>query len=125
MKTLPTTEFPDIEAPLPSDLTLLGRPRSTPSVMRPSHTKSRLDLHQRDIGSFGRQAQAVCLLDQVLHVINLPCGYNDKLAELDRLDGELQSLLRLLMDRKYCARGVTCAAISILMRYSVLLNIRV
>jgi len=49
------------------------------------------------VGSFSREAQAACLLDQVLSAIKI-ADIGVKQAELSRIDSELQSFLTIVMD---------------------------
>jgi hypothetical protein len=66
------------------------------------------------VGNFGREAQAFCLYNRVVKVVN-----NLTLAALERenvvqvLDGDIQKFLGLLMDQSSGAWGTFCGATSL------------
>jgi hypothetical protein len=65
-----------------------------------------------DIGYFARHAQAACLLDRLLSIINSPLESGAQYAELKKLDENVQSFLSLLMNEDRWARRFGCGAIA-------------
>jgi hypothetical protein len=115
----PATEYPSEDSLLPSDLGLAQQRQSPLFDVEPLDTPTLSAVHASNVNSFGRQAQAVHLLDQVLRVISLPADVEPKLPELRRLDGELQAFLTLLMGECGWARGLHCGPIATAIRYGI------
>lgn len=69
------------------------------------------------IAGFGRMAQAICLLEQVLKSFNTQ-DINLRLLQFDGLDHSIQAFLSLLMPQFRAQPGVAvnCTAINILIR---------
>lgn len=68
-----------------------------------------------DVGPFGRTAQAVWLLDQVLQSIE-PANCDFKVHRLQKLDGTLQSFLGTIMLQLNGKKGALCEAVAIVIR---------
>ncbi|KAK7189085.1 fungal specific transcription factor [Paraphaeosphaeria sporulosa] len=67
---------------------------------------------QSGIGCLGRAAQAAYLLDRVIHTIKATSvPTTDRIAHLIYLDGELQSLLSIVMKKCHGLRGGHCGAV--------------
>lgn len=74
-------------------------------------------LTSREVGEYGRTAQATWLLDQVLRVLNTTdCELESSLIELDGLDNTLQSFLAMILQQCHGQLGVFCAAIACTIR---------
>ncbi|PWY76153.1 hypothetical protein BO94DRAFT_589005 [Aspergillus sclerotioniger CBS 115572] len=95
----PITEYPPPEFPLPTDLDCDGM--DSPDADQIAQ-----------ISSFGRQAQAVFLLDQVLAARRLPLTDKCKMLELRRLDRHLQDFLSMLMSTTTAKIGHDCGPIA-------------
>lgn len=107
----PALDFPSPETQLPSDLispTYVNSP-SSPDVGQAATVG---DLHATNVGSFGRQIQAISFLVQVLrataddNAIPLP--------ELIKLDEKLRDFLTILMNQ--CPGRHQCGANGIMIR---------
>ena len=61
------------------------------------------------LDGFGRQAQAICLLDRVLSTIRATGDLDDRLMALESLDRELQDFLAVTMG-EYQGPGHHCGA---------------
>lgn len=92
----PTMEFPDEEAPLPSDL----EPISTVNLFEKELFElSPLSLtYTRPLSWFARQAQALRLFDHALKTVNLSMSREAKISELKQVDAKLQGLLSKVME---------------------------
>jgi hypothetical protein len=64
------------------------------------------------IGGFGRSAQAICLLDQVVRGFDTP-DIDAKLLLLDRLDNNIQAFLSLVSPQCQGQSGAFCASMNI------------
>jgi hypothetical protein len=113
---VPTTEYPSLEAPLPSDF--------DPDVdadpqfldVEVLNSPSLGQLYRDDIGYFARHAQVGFLLDQLLSIMRLPFDRSTWLR-LRELDGEVQNLSSLLMQDEKWAKRYGFGAIASNIRY--------
>ena len=99
---------------LPSETELLDR--NEPADIKPMMSLPVSALNFGGIGSFGRQAQAAYLLDQLLTTTKI-ADIEVKQAELSRIDGDLQSFLSIVMDQCRGTWGLYCGSIAITIRY--------
>lgn len=110
------TEYPGPECRLPSDL----RPatdlnyRPDPNV-RNLHQGTFSSLPSLDAGHFGRQAQALALLDRLLTALHFPDSNPEaKLAELTDLDGKIRRFLESILEegdwkhKLHCVPAAMC-----------------
>ena len=110
------TSFPGDDLPLPLDLGcdqlsdshVSGAPQSSGTL--PS------TIHHSKIDGFGRQAQAIVMLDQTLRILKLSDTENARLPALMRLDEQLQDFLALIMS-EYRTPGRHCGANATIIRY--------
>ncbi|RAL03214.1 Zn(II)2Cys6 transcription factor [Aspergillus ibericus CBS 121593] len=100
----PWTEYPPSGFPLPSDL--------DPDENSPAPLDSVRTVRITRMSNFGRQAQAVFLLDKVLSVRRLPWSDGFKVVELRRLDENLQGFLSMLMSTDKVRIGHDCSPIA-------------
>lgn len=109
----PALDFPSSETQLPSDL-ISSSYVFSPSSPDVGQSATVGDLHAVDVGSFGRQIQAISFLVQVLRVtdenIVIP------LSELIKLDEKLRGFLTILMSQ--CPGRHQCGANGIMIRYA-------
>jgi hypothetical protein len=71
-------------------------------------------LSKLSVGNFGREAQACCLYDQVVKVLNNPrLTASERENVVQVLDGDIQKFLRLLMDQSSGAWGTFCGSTSL------------
>ena len=68
------------------------------------------------VGCFGREAQAMFLLDQVLSIADAGGGKYRSREEVSRIDQDLRSLLYVLLAQCRGVRGLCCGAIAIVLR---------
>lgn len=110
---------------------LLKRPTDDPQL--PSSLGAAPDLHAKalnamsqtppgKLSSFGRQAQAMLLLDQLLQLIVLPSGEPNKLEQLAKLDEEMRAFLSRMLDEGGWVRGLLCGAIGTTVRSLFILH---
>ena len=111
-----TTFYPQPERPLPSEISLAASwhlPRS-PDSLPPITSFVNID-------GIGRAAQAGSLLSRVIESIR--SNYNPLgLAELRRIDADLQSFLSVVLEQCRGTWGVYCGAIAIALRAMFLLH---
>ena len=119
-KQQPFANFPSIDSHLPSDIGICHQLQSGLPNAELLDTPLLSMMCTGNMSNFGRQAQAVHLLDQILHTIRLPSEPETKLAELMRLDGELRSFLIVLMGECDPEPGISCGAMATTIRYDVL-----
>ncbi|MBE7181691.1 MAG: hypothetical protein INR71_10880 [Terriglobus roseus] len=82
----------------------------------PSTTATLKSVHIKNIGNFGRLAQATYLLDHVLQLVALsPCN-PQKLAGLVEADQSIRTYLSHVFDEGGWVRGFLCASISTAVR---------
>ncbi|KAH8705510.1 hypothetical protein BGW36DRAFT_367700 [Talaromyces proteolyticus] len=117
----PTTKYPGKSAPLPSDLVPLQKLEESVCSYGSCNAPSLSEIHAEHVSSFGRRAQAVCLLDRVLSNINSG-GETVDFLELEKLDREILSFLEVVLDE--CGRewGQHCPAVASTMRALFLLH---
>ena len=108
------TEYPSLDSSLPSDL-------KPGQQSQPPHSDCNAPvlsaIRASNVSGFGRHAQAVYLLDQILHVLSFPAEVETMHLELERLDGEIQAFLMLLLDESSQMRLHHCGAIASTIRY--------
>jgi hypothetical protein len=107
------TVYPGADTRLPIEAQVLNQldilePQSLPNIPVSCLTSPH-------IGGFGRIAQAICLLDQVLKGFDTE-DIDSKLLLLDRLDTNIQSFLSLVMTQMQEQPGIFCAAMHIVIR---------
>lgn len=68
------------------------------------------------VQSFGRQAQAVYLLDQVIRISNLQTGSEPRQAELQQLDREIQSFLGMVLEECERLQEFRCSVVATAVR---------
>ena len=111
------TQYPSSDIPLPSDLPLL------PSVaiqqqlaIRPVNSTTMSCPYETKADQFGRLAQAVSLLDQIL-TFNHPVVANkqDSILELKELDSRIRGFLSVVMSERgnTTTSGSTIVAIAL------------
>ena len=113
----PTTEHLDQDLPLPSDLGPIQQLQWLPFSAMPSEAPLLSATGSDKVTRYGRLAQAVHLLDQVLRVTYLAAEVQSRLPELRRLDEQLQTFLTLVMGENHVMLGVHCATIGTAIRY--------
>lgn len=101
--------FPGDQYPLPLDLGLSQRCDSQTSAAAQSHACLSSTLHSSNVDGFGRQAQAISMLDQTLRILRISDSENTKLPALANLDGQLQVFLASIMS-EYRIPGCHCSA---------------
>lgn len=99
----PLTEYPTHGSRLPSDLRMsLPLDTQRPQIMYATESASLSSLPVADFSQFGRQAQAVSLLDRVLSITCFATANEHntllELADLVELDGEIRSFLSAIME---------------------------
>lgn len=113
----PVTEWPKPEALLPSDLCPIEQLEAGHFDVKA--LKARLSTVQAtDISRFGRQAQAVSLLDQYLGITRAPAHKQSTVvvSELQQLDCKIQAFLSDTINDDYAKRSLRCAACAICVR---------
>jgi hypothetical protein len=99
----PLTQYPNPKSRLPSDLNP-SQSLDNERLQRFGTTKSASlsSLHLSDISQFGKQAQAVSLLDRILRITRFATNNSRntllKLTELAELDSKIRSLLMTIME---------------------------
>ncbi|KAJ5113155.1 hypothetical protein N7456_001689 [Penicillium angulare] len=114
----PALNFPDSETELPSDLVSSHHMDSPSNKIQSDQTASIGDIHASNVGSFGRQIQAISFLIQVLH--NTEKGASTPLSDLIKLDEKLRGFLTVLMNQS--SQRHTCGANGIVIRSLVRLH---
>lgn len=84
---------------LPSDLTPFQKNNEQISSHEPCNMPPLSAIQAQNVSSFGRRAQAVCLLDQVLNTINSPPRVVVDCLELEKLDQKILSFLEVILRR--------------------------
>ncbi|GAD95623.1 pantothenate transporter, putative [Paecilomyces variotii No. 5] len=112
----PTTEYPGPMAPLPSDLIHFQNSQEQIPRYETYNAPSLSEIHTKNVSTFGRRAQAVCLLDRVLSTMNSPPGGNVNFVELEKLDREILSFLEVVLDECGQEWGQHCPAVASTMR---------
>lgn len=109
----PALDFPSPETQLPSDLIspTYVHSHSSPNVGQSATVG---DLHSANVGSFGRQIQAISFLVQVLKVTDDSNAI--PLSELIKLDEKLRGFLTILMSQ--CPAKNQCGANGVMIRYA-------
>jgi hypothetical protein len=108
------TSFPGANTRLPIEAQVLDQLDILQPESLPNTPVSCLTLPE--VGGFGRAAQAICLLDQVLKGFEI-ADIDSRLLLLDRLDANIQSFLSLVMTQCHQGQpGVFCAAMHIAIR---------
>lgn len=75
-------------------------------------------LQATDASWFGRQAQAIFLLDQVLGMIRTASDSRlDVISELIELDGKIRNFLVAVMDESRTRKAPFCSAVAFSIRY--------
>lgn len=105
--------FPKGDARLPCDA--LDLVKVDEAEFRPLPSIAVACLTSASIGAFGRTAQAVYLLEQVLKAFDCP-DVDSKMLQLDKLNSVLQEFLRTVMPLCSKSSGVFCSAVNIPMR---------
>lgn len=82
---------------LPSDLTPFQKNNEQISSHEPCNMPPLSAIQAQNVSSFGRRAQAVCLLDQVLNTINSPPGVVVDFLELEKLDRKILFFLEVIL----------------------------
>jgi len=114
-RQLPTTMFPANDFYLPLDLSY-GQGHDTEATSGPQCTAPLGLLHSNDVSSFGRQAQAVSMLDESFRILSSSEASLVRLRAIERLDEKLQAFLIVIM-REYTVPGRQCAPNAIVIRY--------
>jgi hypothetical protein len=102
------SKFPSDETYLPTDLE--GDLRSSPcsDVLLCTH-------HSTGVSSFGRQCQAVSMLDQAMQVLDSANEISDPIRATKKLNQRLHEFLTLIM-LEYKTPGKQCGANAIVIR---------
>lgn len=110
----PIAVCPDSDVPLPSDTESNGEYIPTYCTMSSSTIQS-----SSNLSSFGRQAQAIYLLDRCLHEIHQSKqGESElQLLKLQELDKDLQERLSIFMTQTPHEPGLRCGTIATVIRY--------
>lgn len=105
---------PDSDVPLPSDTESNGEYIPTYCTMYSSTIQS-----SSNLSSFGRQAQAIYLLDRCLNEIShFKQGDSEsQLLKLQELDKDLQERLSVFMTQTPHETGLRCGTIATVIRY--------
>ncbi|TQV98861.1 hypothetical protein V2A60_007441 [Cordyceps javanica] len=123
IRSQPAAELPAQGSILPTDL----KPGRDFNSITPIDT----DLLQRapeapfdstQVQSFGRQAQAVYLLDQVIRISNLESGSPSRQMELQRLDREIQTFLGMVLDECERLQEFRCSVVATAVRALFILH---
>lgn len=112
---LPTTKFPANDCYLPSDLSY-SHGHDAEAASGPHYTAPLGLLHSNNISGFGRQAQAISMLDESLRILGSSEASLVRLRATELLDERLQAFLILIM-REYIGPGRQCGANAIVIRY--------
>lgn len=86
------------------------------SVAPQSNVPLLSETHSNSVDAFGRQAQAVVILDEALDLFSVPGTESPRHQALARLDERLQSFSALIMG-EYRMAGRQCGANAIVIRY--------
>lgn len=105
----PSTAVPAQDSELPSSLG--AAPELHAKAFGPNGTAN------AEVSSFGKHAQAICLLDQLLHLINIPEKETEKLPQLLQLDKKLRTFLEQILREGGWVRGLLCGSIATTVRY--------
>ena len=114
----PQTEYPGSDRQLPSDLTPTAALHYTPGLNLQALNQITLsNLETADASQFGRQAQAVALLDQLMAIM-LPTTSSKeiKLADLTELDSRVRTFLEVVMAELEERQAPICVPISLCVR---------
>jgi hypothetical protein len=109
------TKFPASDFYLPTDLSY-SQGHDDQAVDGPQYTAPLGLFHSNNVGGFGRQAQAVSMLDQSLSILGSSEARVIKLGETEKLDEKLQTFLTLIM-HEYIGPGRQCGANAVVIRY--------
>ena len=107
------TVFPSGTARLPMESRSLDQLDISDPACVPNISVS--DLMASEVEGFGRTAQAICVLDQVLKGFNVE-NVDLRLLLLDRLDTSLLAYLTLVMPQCQVQSGSFCTAINTVIR---------
>ena len=108
------TRFPNSLEPLPSESAILDQNDIIHVNLKAHLSVSTVDVQH--IGSFGRQTQAACLLDQVLNMIQI-IDIQTNLSEVAKADQNLMELLGILLEKSDQEEEHYCGSIAICIRY--------
>lgn len=108
--------FPGADYPLPSEFSLPGQANEA-VCNEPIKTPLLPPLLFNSSSGFGRQAQAVCLLEKVFSAIKI-VDIRDLQSALLKLDVDLQTFLSTVMDQCDGTWGRFCGSIAISIRYA-------
>ncbi len=84
------------------------------SMQRPP--ESPFDESSGEVDNFGRQAQAVYLLDRVIRISNSPTGTQSRQADLEQLDRDIQSFLGMVLEECERLREFRCSVVATAVR---------
>ncbi|KAJ3498634.1 hypothetical protein NLG97_g967 [Lecanicillium saksenae] len=123
VRSQPAAELPAQGSILPTDL----KPERDCRGISPIDT----DLLQRapeapfegtKVQSFGRQAQAVYLLDRVIRISSLASGTESRQAELQQLDRDIQAFLGMVLEECERLREFRCSVVATAVRALFILH---
>ena len=93
---------------MPVDLTY-GRDQDGEALSGPLYTVQLGALRSSNAGAFGRQAQAISMLDEALRILRSAEASPIEFQAITKLDEKLQMFLALIM-REYAGPGRQCGA---------------
>ena len=110
------TDFSGDDLHLPLDLRHDQRCDSHVSITPQSNAVFPSKMRDSNVDGFGRQAQAIVMLDQALRILRISDTEDAMLPALANLDGQLQAFLALIMS-EYREPGRHCGANATVIRY--------
>ncbi|KAK5996390.1 Transcription factor BOA15 [Cladobotryum mycophilum] len=116
----PTSECPGPTSVLPSRLQP-GQEEDSSSFRMPPLSA----VDDRNVDSFGRQAQAVYFLDQVLKAVQQADGAPPKLQEVEKLDREIQTFLMIVFNECDRLNELNCGVVAVAIRSLFILHERI
>lgn len=116
----PLTQYPDLETQLPLDL-LPSDSFPSPSVDYQTSMSATLSYFEAgNVSWFGRQAQAIFLLDRVLDIVRFLAKNNNVhaiLGEATELEMRIRTFLVVLMEESRRENTTLCSAVAFSIRY--------
>lgn len=117
---IPTTQYPSLDSPLPSDLPPSHR-FDSPFLRAEAVSPPLLNkVHGCDIGYFARHAQSVYLLNRFFDITNHVREQEEQYGELRKLDADVQDFLSLLMNEDRWTVRFGCGAIANSVRFGTI-----
>jgi hypothetical protein len=119
----PLTQYPDLDCQLPVDLLPSGSSPSPSVDYQPSMSATLSYFETGNVSWFGRQAQAIFLLDRVLDVVRFLSKNKNIhviLHEATELGSRIRTFLVVLLEESRRENTTLCSAVAFSLRYGLL-----